>query len=72
MNKMMDTAAAAWVNGAVLEQLGFSPAEVESYRAVYIQAFDFGCSDAMNSTGVSFIEMAIEDAEMDKLTETNP
>jgi hypothetical protein len=72
MSKMMNTAVTAWANGAVLEQLGFSPAEVESYRAVYIQAFDFGCSDAMKSTGAPCIEMAIEDAEMDKLMETNP
>ena len=65
--KHMQTAVTAFSNGKIMEHVGFTPADVETYRAVYIQAFDLGCSDAMKSTGSVAIEMAIEDAEMDHL-----
>ena len=68
----MDTALTAWRNGAMLLNAGyFTPAEVESYRALYIQEFDIGCSAAMKraAEGNFALMFAIEDAEIDKLTE---
>ncbi len=64
---MMQTAVTAFRNGNFLEAFMMPSADVEAYRAVYIQHYDVGCSPGMKMAGKSCpaIGMAIEDAEFD-------
>lgn len=63
---MMQTAVTAFRNGQILIDHMFAR-DIETYRAVYIQHYDVGCSAAMQAAGRLYpaIGMAIEDAEFD-------
>lgn len=68
LERTMQSAVTAWKNGCFLRSFGLDEVQVENYRAVYVQAFDFGVSDAMRKAGEQYepIGLAIEDAESDR------
>lgn len=65
----MNTAMTAWRNGRALETVGYPAGAVETYRAAYIKAFDFGPSDRLQAAadmGVMELILALEDAALDR------
>ena len=66
--RTMNSAVTAWKNGNSLGAV-FTPTEIETYRAVYIKAFDVGVSARMKNTGRAVLSIfyAIEDAQMDRI-----
>ena len=69
MNTPMMDAVTAWRNGAVLSEMAFTSADVETYRAVYVAK----CSGTIRprvelARKYSIaIDMAIDDAEYDQI-----
>jgi len=66
-DKMMDTPTTAWRNMRYLSNF-FNAAEVETYGAVYIQAYEGRTSKAMRAAGerAPCIAFALEDADIDR------